>query len=270
MKTFKQYIAEAQMDPQTALKIFGLKDFPKTAEELKRLHKKLAMQNHPDRGGSLEKMKDINTANDVLKKYIGSTAAKVSFGAPNGPIKQGFSGFHTVRKYGSACPRGKMPDEVPKEEVCKKMRLHILTFFYSGLAADKYCSYLQSVFGPEFKCTFVTRQITANDAEKRLNDVKQPWMTASFRSVDGRYAVDLFYTGNTNRAAYKNRDELDGYYYKADFEFEWKLSAEAYGENCRKAVILKPSKYLRSRDKGLLQEPSAVLPKDRLRKAFGI
>ena len=70
MKTFREYLEEAEMDPRTALQIFGLADFPKTESELKQLYKKLAMQNHPDRGGSLEKMKDINLANEVLKRNI--------------------------------------------------------------------------------------------------------------------------------------------------------------------------------------------------------
>ena len=259
------------MDVRTALKIFGLSEFPKTAAELKRLHKQLAMQNHPDRGGSLEKMKDINTANDVLKKYVGMSASNVSFStAASGPIKQGFSGFHTLRKYGSPCPRGNMPEEVPKEEVCKKMRLHMLTFFYKGLSLDKFCSYLQSVFGPEFKGSVETRQIATTDAEKRLNDIKEPWMTASFRSVDGKYAVDVFFTGNTDKAAYKNRNNLDGYYYEARYEFEFKLSANAYSENGKKIAILKPTRYFRRKDAKILDEPSILLPKDKLRKAYGI
>lgn len=271
MKTFSDYLAEAVMNPQTALKIFGLADFPKTADELKRLHKKLAMKNHPDKGGSLEKMKDINTANDVLKKYVGMSAGNVSFStAASGPIKQDFGGFHTLRKYGHPCPRGKMPEEVPKEEVCKWMRLHMLTFFHKGLSLDKFCSYLQSVFGPKFKGSVETRQIATTDAEKRLNDIKEPWMTASFRSVDGKYAVDVFFTGNTDKATYKNRNNLDGYYYEARYEFEFKLSANAYSKNGKKITILKPTKYFRRKDAKILDEPSILLPKDKLRKAYGI
>lgn len=33
---------------------------PKTLEELKKQYKKLVMENHPDKGGDLEKMKAIN------------------------------------------------------------------------------------------------------------------------------------------------------------------------------------------------------------------
>lgn len=70
-KSFKEWLEEAEMDPKSALQVFGLADFPKSMVELKSLYKKLAMNNHPDRGGSLEMMKDINLANEVLKRNIG-------------------------------------------------------------------------------------------------------------------------------------------------------------------------------------------------------
>lgn len=70
-KSFKEWLEEAEMDPKSALQVFGLADFPKSMGELKSLYKKLALNNHPDRGGSLETMKDINLANEVLKRNIG-------------------------------------------------------------------------------------------------------------------------------------------------------------------------------------------------------
>ena len=70
-KSFKEWLEEAEMDPKIALQVFGLADFPKSMGELKSLYKKLALNNHPDRGGSLETMKDINLANEVLKRNIG-------------------------------------------------------------------------------------------------------------------------------------------------------------------------------------------------------
>lgn len=39
---------------------------PQTIEELKAQYKKLAMQNHPDRGGNVENMKEINREYDEL------------------------------------------------------------------------------------------------------------------------------------------------------------------------------------------------------------
>ena len=43
---------------------------PETLEELKKQYKKLAMENHPDRGGNTEKMKAINGEYDELFKIL--------------------------------------------------------------------------------------------------------------------------------------------------------------------------------------------------------
>ena len=58
---------EDKMTFDKALDIFGINEVP-SAEELKSLHKKLALKNHPDRGGSVEKMAEINAAYDILSK----------------------------------------------------------------------------------------------------------------------------------------------------------------------------------------------------------
>jgi hypothetical protein len=55
-----------KMNSSDALKIFGIDSVPST-DELKNLYRTLALKNHPDKGGSLEAMKDINQAYDVLK-----------------------------------------------------------------------------------------------------------------------------------------------------------------------------------------------------------
>lgn len=269
MKSFSEYIAEAAMDLKGALKVFGLKDVPKSADELKKLHKKLAMKNHPDRGGSLEKMKVINMANDVLKQYLGGGLAGVSISRGDEPIKQKFQGVHTLRKYGKVFPRGEMPKELPKEEVCRKIRMYIMTFFNECFNSSKsqYCSYLNSMFKEPFTVSISTRQIDG-DGFKRLNDIKEPWMTASFSNADGSKIFNVHVTGNSDRMAYKNREELDGYYNKIDFDFEWKVSAEAFKNGSRK-VILKPLKF-RRKDERYLKDPSQMLPSDKIKKAFKV
>lgn len=57
---------EAKMTISEALKIFGIKEVP-DLKTLMQLWKDLSKLNHPDRGGSLEIMQDINAAMDVLK-----------------------------------------------------------------------------------------------------------------------------------------------------------------------------------------------------------
>lgn len=72
MKSFKQFIAE--MSYTDAASLFGLgKSF--TAAELKSAYKKMALANHPDRGGSEEMMKKVNDAYETLKKRVGGSSS---------------------------------------------------------------------------------------------------------------------------------------------------------------------------------------------------
>lgn len=100
------------------------------------------------------------------------------------------------------------------------------------------------------------------------NDIKEPWMTASFSNADGSKVFNVHVTGNSDRMAYRNREELDGYYNKIDFDFEWKVSAEAFKNGSRK-VILKPLKF-RRKDERYLKDPSQMLPADKIKKTFKV
>lgn len=52
------------------LRLFGLASIPTNRDDLNRIRKQLLMKNHPDRGGSVELAKDINTAYDRIRKLI--------------------------------------------------------------------------------------------------------------------------------------------------------------------------------------------------------
>lgn len=61
-----------QDEIRKARRVMGFKvGEPIEATELKLRHRKLVMRHHPDRGGSLEKMQEINAANDVLQGAMG-------------------------------------------------------------------------------------------------------------------------------------------------------------------------------------------------------
>jgi hypothetical protein len=67
------YLIKEAMSVDQAKKVFSIDSIPDEVE-LKKLYKNLSIQNHPDKGGSLEKMKDINQAYDLLKKApVGSS-----------------------------------------------------------------------------------------------------------------------------------------------------------------------------------------------------
>ena len=65
MKTFLNFLIEAAMSTSDALKTLGLSS-NYTDDQLKTAYKKMAVANHPDKGGSVTKMQQINVARDVL------------------------------------------------------------------------------------------------------------------------------------------------------------------------------------------------------------
>lgn len=60
-------LLEKAMSVDEALKVFNIEIVP-DPRELKQLYSKLSKENHPDRGGSTEKMIDINLAYEVLSR----------------------------------------------------------------------------------------------------------------------------------------------------------------------------------------------------------
>jgi hypothetical protein len=65
MKRFMQYLIEATMTTSDALKVLKLTPHF-TPDQLKDAYKKAAIANHPDKGGSVAKMQQINVARDIL------------------------------------------------------------------------------------------------------------------------------------------------------------------------------------------------------------
>lgn len=51
-----------------ALSILGISSQSPSNDEIQSAYRRMAFENHPDRGGSLEEMKKINVARDVLLK----------------------------------------------------------------------------------------------------------------------------------------------------------------------------------------------------------
>jgi curved DNA-binding protein CbpA len=78
---FKKYLIERTMNFDTALKVFGISaQDVADKSKLKSLYRKLAMQHHPDRGGTKEMAQDVNDAYAVLSKSkVSGSSSKVDW-----------------------------------------------------------------------------------------------------------------------------------------------------------------------------------------------
>lgn len=91
-----------KMDANTAFKILGLKYGD--VDGVKAAYRKLAMLNHPDRGGDMEKMKDINQAKDAIEDQA----------------RSGFSGGSSYSSRPKSQPRKKAEPKKKREPKQKK------------------------------------------------------------------------------------------------------------------------------------------------------
>lgn len=67
MKRYKYLLLEKDLSVNEALTIFGIKDIPNQSD-LQTLYRTLSKTHHPDKGGKIETMQQINQAYEVLKK----------------------------------------------------------------------------------------------------------------------------------------------------------------------------------------------------------
>ena len=148
--------------------IFGL-DHGADPIEIKKRYHALALQAHPDKGGSLEKMKDINAAMDVLKHT--KTSLKTD-------------------RFDWEANRAKY------RQMGAAIKMQILSKFQP----DVFCKYFESVTGKSFDWSF--RRVFPADTER---DPSYAGFEGDWRSEDGNtifsiyvsaYLVDMF--RNTN------------------------------------------------------------------------
>ncbi len=69
MRSFKQYLVEFKITPEEALKILGIDaETASDPNKLKKAYRKASIESHPDKGGSVEDMQNVNVSYDILKK----------------------------------------------------------------------------------------------------------------------------------------------------------------------------------------------------------
>lgn len=119
-------IYERNLSVPEAMQIFGVDTLHLTPDELKAKYRTLSLQNHPDRGGSVEMMQDVNQAYDLLKRNLGQSANSYSRGSsstyrPSGssygprPSSSRPGSSSGRRPSGSSSRRSSRPDDVMAE-----------------------------------------------------------------------------------------------------------------------------------------------------------
>lgn len=149
MKTFKQFLLEMSVDD--ALRVFGLQGKSYTGETIKQTYKSLAMQHHPDRGGSLEMMKQVNAAYDLLK----GTAQQIKY---NDDFRQRYE---------------------KEKELSKEKATAIINKLSKKFESWEFPKYFEDIFGEPFHV-----EISTTDPNKQYGYVYSVYLSAEFYNVD--------------------------------------------------------------------------------------
>jgi hypothetical protein len=234
------YILKEAMSFSQALTIFGIATVP-DATELKALHKKLSLKNHPDRGGSLSKMQDINAAYDILKNQTGTSTTQSSR-------------FNWEAVY----EKNKLKFGLMKD------------FFEQTYDSNKIKTYLEGIFGQQLtvetsdntpKAFFKNTPVQNSDfptsyaiTVSLFSEDKKTYFTVYY-SIDPRYTSegslgssdlderDIIYNINTSTSFYYNTRSL-------------KLSNDRYSFKYNVGI----KKFL---------DPKELFPEDKIKKAMG-
>lgn len=256
------------MDPKRALEIFGLSEFPKTAMELRQLHKKLALTNHPDRGGSLEKMQEINAANDVLKQWVGKSVRSVAGSAAGTGSMRGNA--KAYRQAGDIFNMSRERAEANRAAAAKQRMKDYGPIFEAILECLKKIdffgcvSHLTEIFGEQF--THVEKASTVQDVLKMKDYTKQSWVSHLFVNKSRTIVFEVELIGDSDHMAWLMRHKPDGFNNSKNFDFEWSLGVNYYtGANAQKKVLSRRAKYRRS-DLKILRDAAKLFPKAKLAK----
>src|SRR5690606_1415029 len=130
MRSFREFLVEAEMSYQDAVKVFGLPD-SFSAADVKKRYRQLAVQNHPDRGGS-----------DVDMQRINAAYSKLSSGGAKQQVKPWMS-----------------------DEDMAKMAKVALKAIEDNFDPQAFKKHFEDIFGEEFSF-----KITKTDVNKRLRN----------------------------------------------------------------------------------------------------
>jgi curved DNA-binding protein CbpA len=232
VKNFRQFLKEAKMTHDEARRILGLgPNF--TAADLKVAYRKASVENHPDRGGDLRKMQDINAANDVLSP----SAVGAQKGADNMAAWK---------------EREAATDE--KRKVYAQIAIDAFTEHFN---AQAFAQHFEKVFGQKFTHKVVkdpTHQGTSYGYKVSYVDREDEWVNAD-RSI----VMFADFTINFNDLLHK--PVLS----QADAETNLNVSIRSAILVDRKKVKLSQSNYKFRESYKALSDPEVVFPAKKMK-----
>ena len=239
---FKKILLEQTLTTEEALALLGINKFEKIdSDSIRTAYRKAAMLNHPDKGGSADKMKMINLAYERLKGYKGNPLNPYSTGTRTG----------TTYKYDA---------EAAKEghRRNREMGVAIKNEILSQLKPEVFIKYLNELSGMEFFFTLKSAE-PKGDEKYSLNYVT---IKSEFHTKDH----NTFFTFDV-QVSLADVANAKGKLGGADTTYN--MYATVYGFHNNKKQKITQRDWKSTQTKKIFTDPEEVFPKIKLKKIFG-
>lgn len=225
---FRAYLLEKTMSTGEAKSIFGIDSIPPEAE-LKKKYYQLALDNHPDKGGSTEKMQLINAAYEVLKQSVGTGSDTSKF------------------------------DWEKNRQEYRELGKQIKDVLVSGFNGEKFVDYLNSVTGLKFDF-----KITDTFPKETDYSPYGAGFSAEFSTADKSTKFMFSIYANITTVKYTDTSKsLTGETSK-EISFDLTISTDVFHNNKKHKLAQK--NYSFTNDHSFYKDPSKLFPADKVTK----
>jgi hypothetical protein len=163
------------------------------AQAIKDAYRKAAMKNHPDRGGSAEKMKDVNEAYEVLTKPAGS------YSAP--PPNRGYK-YQQYHQQNTPPPQG--PSKERKAEFYRMAEAWIISGLKRFFDKDSYTTWLKMQTGLPLE---VVKYAFSNDMMMRTGEPTWAGLSVKWMTPDKNTRISLDFVSPLYELKVPERDD---------------------------------------------------------------
>lgn len=232
MKSFKQFLIEAKMTRSEAFSILGITSGT-SQDELKKIYRKLSIENHPDRGGDTEKMAQLNAAYEVAKKNVGT------------------GGVEDMQK---------TRDDNTKK--IKEALIYILSDIDMKLRPDLFKNYFEMVFKKPFTYT-VTKYPDLKEMDTKYGMPHGAGVIVEFKDQSKDTSIIFRITGNAHGLAFPKKT-LSG---APDQSYDLFTDIEIFHDN--KKNKLKRADWNSTNDHKVFNDPESLFPLVKMKKIAG-